>query len=116
MPQKLYAARMLHVCVVGDGKPRRRNLCDETVKLLRASSDTDAWKRALKLGRAAEHEYRNSRGELVRWIFAEVTAISRVRTDLNGAELSSRLHDRVFPKSITSRSRFYPEKRGPQWS
>lgn len=116
MSQKLYAARMLHVCVVNDGKPRRRNLCDETVKLLRASSDEEAWKQALKLGRAAQHEYRNSRGELVRWIFAEVAEISRVRANLHGAELSSRLHDRMFPKPITSRSRFYPAKREPQWT
>jgi len=116
MPRKLYAARMLHVCVVDDGKPRRRNLCDETVKLLRASSDEDAWKQALKLGRAAQHQYRNSRGELVRWIFAEVASVSQVRANLHGAELSSRLHNRVFSKPITSRSRFHPAKREPQWT
>ncbi len=116
MPTKLYAARMLHVCVVGDGKPRRRNLCDETVKLLRARSDEEAWRLALKLGRAAQHEYRNSRGERVRWLFAEVAAISRVPTDQHGAEVSSRLHDRVFPKPITLRSRFYPTKREPKWT
>lgn len=116
MPRKLFAARMLHVCVVDDGKPRKRNLCDETVRLFHAKSDEDAWKQALKLGRAAQHEYRNSRGELVRWVFAEVASISRVRGNLNGAELSSRLHDRVFPNAITSRSRFHPAMREPKWA
>jgi hypothetical protein len=116
MPRKLYAARLLHVAIVADTCPRRRNLCDETVTLFRASSDLDAWRRALKIGRAAQHEYRNVRGQLVRWVFAEVTAITAVNRTLDGAEISSRLHDRVFPKPITLRSRFSPERRQPQWA
>jgi hypothetical protein len=40
--------------------------------LIRATSDRDAKARAVKFGRAEEHEYLNQYGKTVRWTFREI--------------------------------------------
>lgn len=111
-----YSARLLHVAIVGDKKPRRRQLCDEVVVLFRARNDTDAFKQALRLGNGRQHHYRNNRGEVVRWVFAEVLAMAHLGRLVDGIEVSSRLHDRVLVKPASLRTRFHPERSKPQWA
>jgi len=113
---KFYSARLLHIAIVGDGKPRRRCLCDETVIIFRALNDTNAFRCAVKIGRSRQHQYRNDGGDEVRWAFAEVLAMTRIGATVDGVEVSSRLHDRVLSKPASLRTRFHPEKSKPQWT
>ena len=114
MKQRYYSARLLHVALVG-GKPRRaKQLCDETVVVFKAPSYDAAFKRALKLGRSAEHEYRNPYRQLVRWAFVEIVAMKELGTTLDGVEVTSKLHHRQFGR-IPLRKRFRPERSEPQW-
>jgi Domain of unknown function (DUF4288) len=116
MTQRYYSARLLHAALVG-GKPRRSKiLCDETVVVFRASDHARAFRAALKLGRSAEHEYRNQYRQIVRWAFVEVVAMKELGTTLDQQEVSSRLHDRAFPGRPHLRKRFHPERSKPQWS
>jgi hypothetical protein len=111
-----YSARLLHVAIVGDKKPRRRQLCDETVVVFRARNDADAFRCALRVGRSRDHQYRNDGGKLVRWVLAEVVAMARLGSQIEGIEVSSRLHDRVLAKPASLRTRFHPERSKPQWA
>jgi uncharacterized protein DUF4288 len=114
--REFYSARLLHVAIVGDKRPRRRQLCDETVTSFRALNEADALRCALKIGRSRQHQYRNDRGHVVRWVFAEVLAMTRIGAMVDGVEVSSRLHDRLLPKPASLRTRFHPEKCKPQWT
>jgi len=46
-----YSARFLIVCLVNDGKPRKRNLCDHPFVVFRAKDYQRAFQRALKWGK-----------------------------------------------------------------
>ena len=115
MTQRHYSARLLHVALVGGKRRGSKQLCDETVVVFRAADHAGAFRQALKYGRSAEHEYRNQYRQIVRWAFVEVVAMKELGDTLDGAEVSSRLHDRVFPRA-SLRKRFYPERSKPQWS
>ncbi len=114
--QQYYSARLLHIAIVGGHRRRRKHLCDETVFIFRASSESDAFRRALKIGRSQEHEYRNKYRQIVRWVFAEVVAMARIGRVVGGCEVSSRLYDRVLSKPTSLRQRFHPERSTPQWA
>ena len=109
-----FAARLLHIILIDDKKPRRRNDYDETVIVFRARSYPLAFKRALALGRAAETEYRNERGQRVRWAFVEVTTLDQVGKGVESREVSSRLHARTETKPVPFGRRFHPERSQPQ--
>jgi hypothetical protein len=111
-----YSARLLHIAIVGEKKPRRRQLCDETVVLFRARDSANAFKSALRIGKSREHQYRNSRGEIVCWVFAEILVVTHLGSLVEGIEVSSRLHDRVLGKPVSLRTRFHPERSKPQWA
>jgi len=114
MTQRYYSARLLHVALVGGKRRSSKQLCDETVVVFKASDHAAAFRQALKCGRSAEHEYRNQYRQIVRWAFVEVVAMKPLGDTLDGVEVSSRLHDRVFPRA-SLRKRFYPERSKPQW-
>jgi hypothetical protein len=115
MSQQYYSARLLHVAIVGGSQRRRKLLCDESVFLFRAKNTADAFRRALRIGRAKEHEYRNKHRQLVRWAFADVLSMSFIGRSVDGEEVSSRLHDRVLPKPASLRHKFHPERSKPPW-
>lgn len=109
-----FAARLLHVILVDDKRSRRRNDYDETVIVFRARNYSLAFKRALALGRSAETEYRNGRGQRVRWAFVEVTTLDQVGKAVESREVSSRLHARTNAKPVPFSRRFHPERSQPQ--
>jgi hypothetical protein len=106
---QFYSARLLFAFIVGDGRSRRRVLCDETVVLLRARTRDSAFRRALKLGRASETNYLNERQQKVRVALVSIEALDAIGTSIDGAEVASRLRDRSFARAISSRTRFLPE-------
>ena len=116
MTQQYYSARLLHIAVVGGRRRLRKHLCDETVFVFRATSDVDAFRRAIKIGRSHEHEYRNKYRQIVRWAFAEVIAMTCIGRVADGLEVSSRLYHRVLSKRTSLRQRFHPERSKPQWA
>jgi hypothetical protein len=69
-----YAARVRFESTVGDG-PNPRPLYEESIRIILGESIEDATARAEAIGRAAEHEYPNEAGEVVRWVFASVLEV-----------------------------------------
>ena len=111
-----YSARLIYYILVDDGRPRRRQHCDETVVVFRARDYDHAFARALELGHAAETEYLNGAGQTVRWAFATVETLDHVGSRLDGAEVGSRQHVRVLPKPLSAKVHFHPERSRPEHS
>ena len=111
-----YSARLLHIILVDNGRPRRRNDHDETVVVFRARDFDHAFERALELGQAAETRYLNAAGQTVRWALVQVLTVDHVGPRLNGKEVASKLHIRVAAKPVAFRTRFRPERSRPTQS
>jgi hypothetical protein len=66
-----HAAKILFEARV-DGRSSADALREESIRIFLSEGLDRARNRAEELGRAAEHEYRNEYGELVRWTFVSV--------------------------------------------
>ena len=105
-----YSARLLVVCLVDDGKPRKRNTCDYPFILFRAKGYGHALRRALALGKEQETVYANANGQKVRWAFVGVEEIKHLGKDLDGLEVGSLLDVLNTDKAIPFRKQFNPRK------
>jgi hypothetical protein len=81
------------------------NLIDHQVRLLQASDAEAAYARALDLGKAAEHSYKNRDGEMVSWEFVGLADLDLIQAAAieDGLEvyrwrLHGRPQDAVVPK------------------
>jgi hypothetical protein len=104
-----YSARLLVVCLVHDGKPRKRNTCDCQFVVFRARDYPHAFDRALVLGKRQETRYKNVRGQRVRWAFVEVQSLKRLGRSLDGQEVGSCLCERSFDRPVAFKKRFNPK-------
>ena len=111
-----YSARLLFICLVDDGKPKKNNMYDESVVAFRARDFKDAFNRAIKIGRAREQTYLNADSQKVRWAFVEILNLDWVGRKIDGAEVASKLHYRQSSKQILPKMKFHPEKSKPEGS
>lgn len=81
-------------------RPRRRNVWEQKVFLVRAAADHEAWSRAETMARAREHEYLAATGDTVRWCFEEIEDVQPLHDgDLaSGSEVFWRFFERVDPR------------------
>jgi hypothetical protein len=102
---KWYVAEVIVRCRAGKAS-KRRTLYDRQIKVLRAATDELAYERALELGRAENHSYKNSAGEKVSWEFLGLGNLEELleKTISDGTEIHSRL-ERGNPKSQVRRKR-----------
>ncbi|HET7625526.1 MAG TPA: DUF4288 domain-containing protein [Verrucomicrobiae bacterium] len=112
---EFYSARLLFIILVDDGRPRKKNHFDESVVVFRAKDFTDAFKRALKLGKSHETDYRNDKGQRVRWALVDILNLDWVGK-IDGKEVASKLHYRTQSKSITAQKKFHPQRSQPEGS
>lgn len=101
-----YVAEVIVRCRVGK-TPKRKTLYDRQIKVLHASTDEAAYERALELGKAESHSYKNSAGERVSWEFmglGNLEALHEKRIS-DGTEIHSRL-ERGNPNSEGRRKRY----------
>jgi hypothetical protein len=111
-----YSARLLFVCLVDDGKPKKKNMYDDSVVAFRAQDFDDAFRRAVEIGKAREHSYLSPDGHKVRWALVEILNLDWVGRKIDGAEVASKLHYRVSAKRINPKAKFHPEKSKPDGS
>lgn len=100
-----YVAEMIVRCRVGKS-PGRKTLYDKQIKVLRASHGEAAYERALELGKAENHSYKNSVGQKVYWEFVGLGNLELLQEKKisDGTEIHSRL-ERGSPKSEVRRKR-----------
>jgi hypothetical protein len=107
---EFYAARLLFVILVDDGRPKKKNHFDESVVVFRAKNFADAFKRALKLGKSHETDYKNDKGQRVRWAVVEILNLDWVGKTIDGKEVASNLHCRTQKQPIPASKKFHPER------
>jgi len=111
-----YSARLLFIILVASGTGRKRNHYDESVIVFRAKDFGHAFKRALQLGRAQETDYKNDKGQRVRWALVEIRNLDCVGPKMDGKEVASVLHYRTSRDRIPPGRVFHPERSKPESS
>ena len=107
-----YSARLLFILLDNDGKPRKKNLYDDSVVVFRARDFEDALKRAIEIGNArVQHETSSPFHK-----FVEVMKLDWVGRKVDGQEVASKLHYRVSKIPISMETEFHPEKSEPEGS
>src|SRR5258705_7294 len=101
---KWYVAEVIVRCRAGKTS-KGKTLYDRQIKVLRASTDEMAYERALKLGSAENHSYKNSAGETISWEFVGLGNLQTLgdKKISDGTEIHSRL-ERGNPKSEVRRN------------
>ena len=111
-----FCARLLVVCLVNDGKPRKRNICDYPFFVMKARDHAQAFIKAVQLGKKQEAKYKNSKQQLVRWAFVKVEQIWELGEDLDGLEVGSLMDVLKTTEPIGYRKRFAPNGEMPIFS
>ena len=76
-------------------------LWEEQIVLIEAEDEVEAKQKATQYGAAKEHEYRNQKGESVRWVFKQIERVCEVDPTLkDGAEVFSRFLRESEVKSL----------------
>jgi hypothetical protein len=113
---EFYSARLLFIILVDDGRPKKKNHFDESVVVFRAKNFSGAFKRALKLGKSQETDYKNHKGQRVRWALVDILNLDCVGNKIDGNEVASKLHYRTQKKPIPANKKFHPERAKPEGS
>jgi hypothetical protein len=113
--QEYYSARLLYVILV-DRAPKKKNHYDESVIVFKATDFSNAFAKALSIGKANQAKFKNQYGEGVRWSLVEITTLDRVGPRIDGVEVASRLHPRTSARAIEFKQKFKPEKSKPSES
>jgi len=89
---KWYVATLIVECRVR-GDRGARTLFDRQVRLLRAANNETAYRKAMALGKAENHHYRNSLGQKVTWKFLGLENLESLNGNRikDGTEINSRL-------------------------
>lgn len=111
-----YSARLLFIILVADGPGRKRNHYDDSVIVFRARDFGHAFKRALQLGRKHETDYKNDKGQRVRWALVEILNLDCLGSTVDGKEVASSLHYRTGRERIPPSRIFHPERSKPEGS
>ena len=111
-----YSARLLFIILVADGPGRKRNHYDNSVVVFRARDFDHAFERALELGRGRETDYKNDKGQRVRWSLVKVFNLDWVGRTVDGKEVASWLHHHTGKERIPPDHVFHPERSKPEGS
>jgi hypothetical protein len=96
---KWYVAEIIVRCRVGRAQSRKV-LYDRQIKVFRATNHERAYRRALNLGKAENHRYKNSAGKTVHWEFVGLANLETLQDKriVDGTEIHSNLQ-RGNPKA-----------------
>jgi hypothetical protein len=107
---EFYSVHLLFVILVDDGRPKKKNHFDESIAVFRAKDFADAFQRALRFGKSHETEYKNDKGQRVRWALVEISKLDCVGKKIDGKEVASNLHYRTQKQPIPASKKFHPER------
>jgi hypothetical protein len=87
-----YLAKLVFQIVCGDGDHLPQ--FDEQLRLIRADSKEDAFRKARSVGGNEQETFRNRKDQLVQWQFINVSELYRLSELIDGAELYSRIEEK----------------------
>jgi hypothetical protein len=97
---KWYSVKIIVECnVVGSSGP---SLCEEQIHVILAKNAESAYRKAMRCGEAENHEYENSEGEIVCWVFKGLGDLVElcINDIVSGSEVWSTLHHEVSAKDL----------------
>jgi len=108
-----FCARLLVICIVDDRKPKKKHTCDYPFLMIRAKNEEEAFSKALALGKEQETNYKNQKGQDVRWALAAVEQIWNLGDSIEDVEVGSIMDVWKTEKAIAFEHKFSPEDRMP---
>ena len=106
-----FSAKLRAVCLIED---QGSTLAMDSVFVFRSKSFTEAFERALGLGKKAEKEYLNNDGKRVCWRLKEIVSLDIVQShELDGAEVFSDFSDLDSDEKVPFAYQFRPEDSRP---
>ncbi len=86
-----YLARLVYriICGAGNHKPQ----FDEQLRLVVSASGSEAFEKAVCIGRSEQESFYNQKNKLVQWRFINVTGIYLLSEWTDGAEIYSRINE-----------------------
>ncbi len=86
-----YLAKLVFQIVCGEGNHVAQ--FDEQLRLIAADNKEDACRKAYSIGRGEEESFLNSKDQLVRWRFIDISELYLLNELIDGAELYSRIEE-----------------------
>ncbi len=93
---KWYTAKLVLKCIV-DNQSFNLSTFDEQVRVIQAENSEDAYAKALKFGNMEEHQYTNSDGKIVRWVFCGLSNLEEILDEQieDGTEITANLYELI---------------------
>ncbi|MEE4243988.1 MAG: DUF4288 domain-containing protein [Kangiellaceae bacterium] len=109
-----YSVTISVICIIDDGKlPVDGYTQDIQVHIVEANDSGEAKLKAIDIGRAQEHNYKNADGFNVFWKFKEIEYIRKLGKVVTGIEVSTRLESIHYDEVYSSVTNFNPEQSEP---
>ena len=109
-----YSVTLSIICIVDDGEiPEDGYTQDIQVHIVQANDFDEAKFKAIEIGRAEEHKYKNRDDNDVFWRFKEIEYIRKLGKKVTGVEVSTRLETFFEVCLYDSSTKFEPESSDP---
>ena len=86
-----YLSKLVFRIVCGDGQHRAQ--FDEQLRLIAAADKEEAFRKAQEMGKREEDAFYNSKEQLVKWEFINISELYVLSELIDGAELYSRIEE-----------------------
>ena len=87
-----YLSKLVYRIVCGEGKHLAQ--FDEQLRLIAAEDKEEAFRKAQSIGRNEEEVFYNSRQQIVKWEFVNISELYLLHELIDGAELYSRIEEK----------------------
>jgi len=87
-----YLSKLVYRIVCGDGKHLAQ--FDEQLRLITAGNKEEAFLKAQAIGKKEEEAFYNSKQQLVKWEFVNISELYLLSELIDGAELYSRIEEK----------------------
>lgn len=87
-----YIAKIVYRIVCGNGEHTPQY--EEQLRMIEASSKSEAFKKALQMGIKEEVQFLNQQHKLVQWKFIDVSELYQLHQVADGAEIYSRIEEK----------------------
>jgi hypothetical protein len=86
-----------------EGDEGKTTVCEEQIRLIRATSRSEAYRKAIRIGLSEEHSYKNANDATVYWRFLGLENLEQLsqKNLRDGQELRSRYFRHPDPTSLT---------------
>ena len=107
-----FVAKVVYRIVCGNGEHTPQY--EEQLRLIDASSKSEAFKKALKMGIKEEVQFLNQQQKLVHWKFIDVSELYQLHEVADGTEIYSRIEEKddadIFEVFVHAKASFILEE------